>query len=140
RSLGELRELLHGGRKRWGEIGHFLAQGLLGRSVRSERVYRAGPFSLQRFVTSLRLDDENHIGEAILRQDGGIEYLTTYRLSSAQTKRAYLLQVLASHNWNLDAAAASQKQSRDQLVTRLANAGFGYLVTESVLRSARRGK
>src|SRR6185295_5018235 len=105
-----------------------LMAGLAGRGVRSERIYRAGPFSLQRFVTSLSLDDENHIGEAIVREDGNIEYLKTFRLSSSQSKRAFLLQTLSHYQWNLDAAASSQNQTRADFVKRLYNAGFGYLV------------
>jgi hypothetical protein len=112
--------------------------GFVGRPVRSERVYRAGPFSLQRFVTSLRLEDENHLGEAIVRDDGTIEYLKSYRLSAGQAKRAYLLDLLAHHAWNLDATAASQRQSRHDFVLRLESAGFGYLLKDHVLRAARR--
>jgi hypothetical protein len=108
--------------------------------VLSERVYRAGPFTLQRFITNLRLDEENHLGEAIVRQDGTIEYLKTYRLSSGQSKRAFLLRLLAEHHYNLEAAAASQNQTLNELITRLSNAGFGYLLKDEVLRRARRFK
>lgn len=138
KTLAELRVLFEKSRRSWADVGHLLTSGLVGRSVTSERVYRAGPFSLQRFVTSLRLDDENHIGETIVREDGTVEYLKTYRLSSGQAKRAFLLQTLAQHNWNLDAAAASQNQTRSALMGRLVNAGFGYLIAEHVLRAARR--
>lgn len=139
-SLSELRRLFEKARAEWAQIGNVLAQGLVGRSVRSERIYRAGPFSLQRFATSLSLDDENHIGEAIVREDGGIEYLKTYRLSASQSKRAYLLQILAEHQWNLGAAAGSQRQSQPDFIKRLANAGFGYLIADHVLRAARKGR
>lgn len=139
-SVAELRRLFERSRAEWAQVGNVLAAGLAGRGVRSERVYRAGPFSLQRFVTSLSLDDENHIGEAIVREDGNIEYLKTYRLSSSQSKRAYLLQILAEHQWNIAAAAGSQRQSQGDFIKRLANAGFGYLVAEHVLRAARKGK
>lgn len=137
-NLAELRGMFESSRHRWAEVGQLLANGLVGRSVQSDRIYRAGPFSLQRFVTSLRLDDENHIGEAIVREDGTIEYLKTFRLSSGQAKRAFLLQILSQHSWNLDAAAASQRQSRAALIERLTNAGFGYLIADHVLRAARR--
>jgi len=59
--------------------------------------------TLQRFRSSLDVTDINHLGEAIVREDGTIEYLKTYRLSAKQTRRAYLLQVLAAHSWNLAA-------------------------------------
>lgn len=138
RSIADLKASLHKARADWHEASSLFVNGLLGRELRSERVYQAGPFSLQRFCTSLSLDDENHLGEAIVRDDGTLEYLKTYRLSTQQTKRAYLLQLLARHHWNLDAAAASQNQNRHQLVQRLCGAGFGYLLTDEVLRAARK--
>jgi hypothetical protein len=138
RSLSELRRWLSDERMHWAEVGQVLAGGLLGRRLRAERLYRMGPFVLQRFVTSLQLSDENHIGEAIVREDGTVEYMKSFRLSDKQAKRAYLLQVLAAHHWNLDAAASSQGQTREQWVDRLRNAGFEYLLSDAVLRAARK--
>ncbi|MFO0579300.1 MAG: hypothetical protein U1A78_35305 [Polyangia bacterium] len=137
-SVGELQSMLGAARAAWRDSSALFVDGLLGRAVRSERIYQAGPFSLQRFCTSLSLHDENHIGEAIVRDDGTLEYLKTYRLSSLQTKRAYLLELLARHHFNLDAAAASQSQTRHQLVQRLDGAGFAYLLADEVLRAARK--
>lgn len=138
RTLADLRRWLAGERDHWAHVGQVLANGLLGRAVRAERLYRMGPFVLQRFVSSLQLDNENHIGEAIVREDGTIEYLKSFRLSDKQAKRAYLLQNLAAHHWNLDAAAAAQGQTKDQWVQRLINAGFDYLLSDAVLRAARK--
>ncbi|MEH2056818.1 MAG: hypothetical protein V7K97_11825 [Nostoc sp.] len=42
---------------------------------------------LQRFITDLNPNEENHIGEAIIRENGELEYLKTYRLSGMQTRR-----------------------------------------------------
>jgi hypothetical protein len=137
-SVGELQAMLSAARAAWRDSSSLFVDGLLGRAVRAERIYQAGPFSLQRFCTSLSLHDENHIGEAIVRDDGTLEYLKTYRLSSLQTKRAYLLELLARHHFNLDAAAASQSQTRHQLVQRLDGAGFAYLLHDEVLRAARK--
>jgi hypothetical protein len=80
--------------------------------------------------------EENHVGEAIVGEDGTLEYLKTYRLSAAQTRRAYLLQQLASAGWKLDAAAESLHATQDELILRLRNAGFGYLLKEHVLEAA----
>lgn len=95
------------------------------------------PFRLVRFVPTLRLDDENHIGEAIVRDDGTVEYLKTYRLSDAQTRRAHLLQTLAAHGWDLTAAAAALGANKIDLCRRLDNAGFGYLLAPAVLSASR---
>jgi DNA invertase Pin-like site-specific DNA recombinase len=80
----------------------------------------------------------------ILRADGTVEYLKTYRLSRAQTRRAYLLSQLATHGWNLSITAEALNQTSDELVLRLENAGFGYLLNnmlrEQVQARQRRSK
>jgi len=124
-------------RAEWASFHGFMAEGLLGRPLSSKQVYQAGPFALQRFMTDLRPSEENHVGEAIVRDDGELEYLKTYRLSAAQTRRAFLLLQLAKHHWNLDATAAGMATTRDDLVKRLSAAGFGYLLKEHVLKAAR---
>lgn len=137
-SLAELRRELAAVRAAWAAHHADMSRGILGRSVRSERVYRAGPFQLQRFMTSLSMTSENHLGEAIVRDSGELEYLKTYRLSAAQSKRAYLLQQLAAQHWNLDATASALGQSRQDLIERIAKAGFGYLLRPEVLAEARK--
>lgn len=139
-SLAELRAVFEQAQQQWRGLSELLAGRLLGCEVQSTRVYRAGDFLLQRFITRLRLEDDNHIGEAITRADGELEYLKTYRLSAAQARRAYLLQVLAAHKWSLDAAARSVNQNVQQFSSRLVSAGFGYLLSEPVLRLARKAR
>lgn len=72
-----------------------------------------------------------------MRDDGTLEYLKTYRLSAAQTRRAYLLQMLAKQNWNLDATAGAMKVGLDALIQRLANAGFAYILRPEIVRASR---
>lgn len=139
-TLAELREGLLTMRAEWQDLHLDMSRGLLGKLARVERVYRAGAFQLQRFITELDPNDENHIGEAIVRDSGELEYLKTYRLSTAQSKRAYLLQRLAANRWNLEATASSFGQTKNELVRRMEKAGFGYLLTEAVLRAARARK
>ncbi|MDC0712638.1 hypothetical protein POL68_29510 [Stigmatella sp. ncwal1] len=137
-SVAELRTAIDRMRQDWAEFHGAMAGGLLGAEVFASTVYEAGPFHLQRFVTSLVPSEENHIGEFIQRGDGTLEYLKTYRLSAAQTRRAYLLKQLAEGEWNLDRTAAHLKTTRDDLMLRLKNAGFGYLLKEHVLQDAAR--
>lgn len=137
-SLADLRRELAALRAEWAGHHADMSRGILGRAVQSERVYRAGPFQLQRFMTSLSMTSENHLGEAIVRDSGELEYLKTFRLSTAQSKRAYLLQQLAARNWNLDATAAAVGQTRVDLIERMEKAGFGYLLKQQVLDEARR--
>lgn len=139
-SLAELRRALEDLREQWRTFHHDMATDLLGRPIRAERVYRAGPFQLQRFATSFDLGQDNHLGEAIVRDTGELEYLKTYRLSAAQTRRGFLLSKLAEHHWNLDATASALGQRKDELILRLDKAGFGYLLKDHVLAEARRRK
>jgi hypothetical protein len=124
----------------WASVHEGMSQGVISRPLESEKVYSCGPFQLQRFATRLDPSMENHIGETIVNMEGEIEYLKTYRLSAAQTRRAYLLSQLANSEWNLDDAATELGQSKEQLVRRLENAGFGYLLKEHVLQAARKGR
>ncbi|MBM7115483.1 ARPP-2 domain-containing protein [Archangium primigenium] len=137
-SVPELRAAITRMREHWADFQGFMAGGLWGAEVHARTVYQAGPFQLRRFITSLRPSEENHLGECIQRDDGTLEYLKTYRLSSAQTKRAYLLQQLSAGDWELERTAARLKTTREELALRLENAGFGHLLRPHVLDAARR--
>ncbi|MFY2557986.1 ARPP-2 domain-containing protein [Corallococcus terminator] len=139
-SVEDLRTEVARMRADWGAFHGFMAGGLFGVEVTSRKVYEAGPFLLQHFHTSLVPSEENHLGEVIVGPDGTLEYLKTYRLSAAQTRRAYLLQQLAASSWNLEDTAEELGSTRQELLLRLQNAGFGYLLKDHVLEEARRSK
>jgi len=106
---------------------HELVQ--LDRDYTSERGYQMGEFDLVRFRPSFKPGEENHIGEAIVDGDGAIAYLKTFRLSEAQIRRGYLLELLAAHNWRLSAAAKAIGTTPEDLRGRIRAAGF-----ETILR------
>lgn len=135
-TLSQLRAAVTQMRSDWASFQGFMAEGLL-RGLQSQVVYSAGSFLLQRFITDLQLGKENHIGEAIVRDNGEIEYLKTYRLSAAQTRRVYLLSQLAKYNWNLAATATANSSSYEDFIYRLEQAGFGYLINNQVREAAR---
>ncbi|MBN2498740.1 MAG: hypothetical protein JXR96_29385 [Deltaproteobacteria bacterium] len=137
RSLADLQSAFSSMRQGWHDAFSLLAEGLLERTLSMETVNKAGPHRLLRFVTRLDPARENHIGESIVREDGRVEYLKTYRLSAAQTRRAHLLQVLAEHGWHLEDAAGALNETRRSLTRRMENAGFGYLLKENVRAAAR---
>jgi len=137
-SLADLATGVARMRREWADHAALLAAGVLDRDVRVEDVYRLGPFQLQRFVTGLALHEENHIGERILRADGTVEYLKTYRLSDAQTRRAHLLEKLAAHGWHLSDTARALSTTVPDLVQRIEAAGFSFLFKPDVLAAARR--
>ncbi len=139
-SLTNLRLAIEKMRMDWASFQGFMAEGILGRSLQSKIVYNAGPFTLQRFITDIQLKEENHIGEAIIRENGELEYIKTFRLSKAQTKRVYLLSQLAEYNWNLEATAKALGNNYDEFVHRLEKAGFGYLLNLQVRQLAKRRK
>lgn len=115
-------------RGRWSELATRMTQGLFEQTYRRERIYRFKPFTLERFVSNLDPNTENHFGEAIYSDDGDLQYLKTYRLSAAQTRRAYLLSRLAAHRWNLQELAVAERCQYHEICLRLENAGFGYLL------------
>ena len=117
-----------------------MAAGIMTAPVRRQRIHTMGDFRLIRFMSDIHPRGENHIGEAILRGDGQIEYMKSFRLSTAQAKRAHLLNTLARHSWNLQSASAALGSTHDELVRRLEKAGFGYLLKDHVLAAARRGR
>ena len=137
RSISDLRTELARLRADWNELHRLMVTRLFDRSVHAESIYRMGPFHMQRFSTELDPQIENHMGEAIVRNDGTLEYLKTYRLSGAQCRRAYLLMQLAECMWSLEACAEKLNCTKHQLVYRLEKAGFGYLLHQHVLDAAR---
>ncbi|MBS2011420.1 MAG: hypothetical protein JST00_00800 [Deltaproteobacteria bacterium] len=127
-SIAQLEGEIARVRDDWREYTALLADGLFGRDIDTETVRAMKPFTLERFLPKLDPNEECHIGERIVRDDGTLEYLKTFRLSHAQVRRAYLLEQLSLAEWNLDAASARLSCTKDELVTRLVNAGFGYLL------------
>lgn len=119
---------LRAARDGWARVELDLAGGLLGRPVIAERVYGMGPFELLRFDTRFEPGLENHIGEAIVRDDGTLEYLKTYSLTRDQLRRGRLLRDLAAADWHLATAAAARGQSTAMLVDDLNRVGFGWLL------------
>jgi hypothetical protein len=119
----------------WRAYAELLSAGLLGRAVTVERVRTMGPFRLERFLPVFDPEIECHIGERMVRDDGTLEYLKTYRLSAAQVRRAYLLQRLAAAEWSLARAAEALRCTVPELSQRLVNAGFGFLLAPAVLQA-----
>lgn len=135
-NLDDLRREFGRVRSDWAAYHGVMAGNLLGCTVQGHINYTAGPFTLQHFLTGLDPSGENHIGEALVRYDGTLEYLKTYRLSAAQTRRAYLLSRLAEAEWNLTEAARALDTTHTELVLRLEKSGFGYLLKNNVLEVA----
>jgi hypothetical protein len=126
-------------RASWKDHADLLAGGLFGREVSLERMRdaKAGggqSFVLERFLPRLDPNEECHIGERIVRSDGTLEYLKTFRLSHAQVRRAYLLEQLAAAEWNLDGAAERLRTTKRDVMDRLVHAGFGYLLKPHLVR------
>ena len=132
--LEDLRREIKQIKTSWADWQGFMASSLLERPVKAQKVYQAGAFTLQRFLTELDSDSVNHIGEAIVRDTGELEYLKTYRLSEVQSKRIHLLTKLAEYDWNLDATAAGLNISRNELIKRFKRTGLDYLLTEQATR------
>ncbi|WP_221088884.1 ARPP-2 domain-containing protein [Deinococcus aquaedulcis] len=141
RTVADLRVALAAVRRDWATfVQTELLRDLLGRSLMAEPVYSAGTLELDRFVTDLNPAQINHIGERLRRPDGEVLYLKTFQLSAAQTRRAYLLHQLATHQWHLGEAAAALGQTVPDLVERIERAGFGYLLTQAMRETAAKAR
>lgn len=135
-TLSDLEAALARCKQEWRDLHKLLSDRLIEREVQAVGLYQAGPFLLQRFWTRIDLDSENHLGEAIVRDDGTLEYLKTYRLSFKQAERAHLLQALQAHHFHLEATARALGTSRERLILRVVKAGFGALFKPEVVRAA----
>ncbi|PCC74312.1 hypothetical protein SAMN02745121_04413 [Nannocystis exedens] len=133
--LAGLRAAVARARADWTAFTAGMAAGVLREPLRWQTVHRTGPFRLRRFMSALRPDEDNHLGEAILRDGGELEYCKTFRLSAAQVRRAFLLEKLAQHHWDLARTAEALGVEVPALLVRLRNAGFGYLLKEHVLKN-----
>jgi hypothetical protein len=133
----DLRRALDRARAEWADFDLGMACGLL-RRVRAEPLRRLGPFQLVRFIGDLSPGDESHLGEAILRGDGELMYLKTYRLSEAQRRRGWLLQQLSERDWDFALAARSMGLEEVGLAERLIHAGLGDLLSPQLHREVAR--
>jgi hypothetical protein len=132
-SLEDLSREIARMRQEYGDYAELLASGLFDHEMDVESVRHMGPFELTRFVPKFELDSDCHIGERIVRDDGTLEYMKTFRLSAAQVRRGYLLEQLAAAQWHLADAAKRLNATDKELASRLVNAGLGHLLNPSVL-------
>jgi hypothetical protein len=132
-SLADLRQALAKLRSDWAQFHATMAVRLFEREVLSKPVSQMGPFQLQQFLQEIELRNENHIGEAITRADGTLEYLKTYRLSAQQCRRGHLLNQLAKHDWNISETAKAFQYTYDQLISYIEKLRFGYLLKKNNL-------
>jgi hypothetical protein len=107
-----------------------MARDLLGTSYAFERVRRAGPYELYRFLPPFvhNAGQEQHIGEVITDHKGRAVYLKSFRLSDKQIRRGYLLRRLADCDWHLGRTAEALGTGYEELVTRIRAAGFASLL------------
>ncbi|MER6030929.1 hypothetical protein [Streptomyces sp. NPDC001851] len=139
RSLADLRTAAAEQEHAWRRFHDTtMATGLLDHDYTWQSVHRMGRFTLSRFLPPFRPKQENHIGEAITDDRGGIAYLKTFRLSENQVRRGHLLSRLAAHDWHLADTAAGLGIGEAQLGLRLESAGFGFLLRQDVLDGYRR--
>jgi hypothetical protein len=134
--LADLRLALEHMRQDWSEFQSMMGADLWQRTIQSQLIYQAGAFSLQRFITDLDRTRPNYIGESIVDDQGCLQYLKIYGLSAIQTRRAYLLQELDRHDWQLEKAAISLNETLVSLVKRLEKANLGYIINNQVREQA----
>ncbi|MFJ8662807.1 ARPP-2 domain-containing protein [Streptomyces sp. NPDC093795] len=130
RTLADLRAAAREQERAWA-VAHdgLMARDLMETSYAFERVYRAGPFDLHRFLPPFqRGGREQHIGELITDRKGRAAYLKTFRLSENQIRKGHLLQRLASCDWHLERTAEALGTSYAEMVMRVRGAGLDALL------------
>ncbi|WP_405618782.1 ARPP-2 domain-containing protein [Streptomyces sp. NBC_01508] len=127
RTLADLRAAARRREREWRESHDtIMARELLGKSYAFERVYRMASFDMYRFLPPFRIgSDGQHIGELITDHKGRTAYLKTFRLTSAQTRRGYLLNTLADNGWHPRRAADRLGTTPEEIRRRIRAAGFG---------------
>ena len=132
-----LRRRLSEARRAWVDAEMSMADGLIGRSIRRDVLYRMGPFNMERFMTELtECDEANFVGERIVRAEtGGVEYMRVCRLTAQQQRRAIVLDALASADWDLVYAAEQQGVTVAMMIHRCVQAGLGFLFRPEVIRA-----
>lgn len=107
-----------------------LARTVFEEPVRLTPSYTAGPFRLFRSASASDDPIERHIGELILRPDGTLGYLRTYRLTREQISRFDLLSALAAAEWHPERTASNLGLTLAELVQKLDRLGLSGLLTE----------
>lgn len=136
-SLSDLRAAVQELRNDWATFSKTLAAGLLDVPVNAQKVYQTGQFTLERFISELDPAFENHIGERIVGPDGSLQYLKTFRLSAAQTRRAYLLKRFSECDWHLPTLAEELQTTESELLLRFQKADLGWIFHQHVMDHAR---
>ncbi|MET7299443.1 hypothetical protein [Embleya sp. NPDC005575] len=141
-SITDLRREAAGQHDAWGRFHRLMLSGLTGEPAYTRQsVYRLGPYELDRFLPSFRLDGDNHIGERITHEDGRLAYCKTFLLSPQQVRRGHLLSRLAANDWDLIAAATDLHTTISALERRIRASGFEHLLRAHVVaRLAREGR
>ncbi|MFI6283501.1 ARPP-2 domain-containing protein [Streptomyces sp. NPDC051018] len=134
RTLADLRAAAREQEREWTrDHDAVMAAGLLDPSYAFERVRSLGSFTLRRFLPPFQRGvREQHIGEVITDHRGRVAYLKTFRLSEAQIRRGHLLSSLHDCDWHLDRTAAALGTGRADLVRRIHDAGFGWMLKQGV--------
>lgn len=129
--LPSIRDALARARASWAGFATQMASGLLGRTVRAERIRRTGRFQLVRFLTGHEdaMHDGEHLGEAMITSDGELAYLKSYRLDRGQVRRASMLKRLAAHDWDPQALADHEGHGLVPRIRRdLDDCGLGWIL------------
>jgi len=127
-SLAELERALDEGCRALEANSSFMSDRVFQTELEYQQLYRVHDFTFYRFLSDMQANRDNHIGETIIDDSGCVQYLKTYRLSTAQAKRGYLLKHLKEHDWHLDRTAQALNTDRSTLIARLKSAGFDHLL------------
>lgn len=120
-------------RDSWDRFTREWASPIVDAEVDDTLVRKAGPYRLVRFSTGWDLDkvvrEGEHLGEAMIRTDGRLGYLRTYRMDRGQVRRARVLSDLHAVDWDVQALADAQGHGFiGRVVGDIQQAGLGWIL------------
>jgi hypothetical protein len=137
-NLDALRAAVKRNKANWSTFHSLLTGGVLDVPLQFSAMSSIGPFRYKRFGSELQHTRENLLGEAIHRDSGRLEFLITYKLTRAETRRTYLLSCFSRADWEPRAAAASMNISFDEFNDRMRRTGLAYLLDQKVINEMRK--
>jgi len=121
-TVDDLRALVAGQRSFLAETAWLGTAPFWETPVEMELSYELGPFRLARFLAAE--GTAPFLGECILRPDGSLGYLRTYRLERDALRRFQLLRTFAREDWEPRRTAAALGLSLDGLKQRMEGLGL----------------
>lgn len=128
RTLDDLRTALNETRARWASPEVLYEGKLLPAAASATDVKTVAGFATARFTTPLLSGGGTFIGDAVYGRDRALASLVMLRLSAAQSRRMFFMQLVVMSQCNLKVLAGTLRAPIDETARRVKNNGCNYLI------------